>query len=241
MNFSRNPLWVWLNDTLNTCLAYKKQILAAIALFLTIGFGSVGYLFYKGRMQAVAYKDFIEALKYYDGLTSASKNKYNDPNSKYFLTEQDKWQQTEQIFNQGYQKHKGTDLGGMFLAFRAEALLNLGKTAEAMATLNDAVDQMPSNEIKDYYKIKLALMKIDNNDKLGLQILQQFADDDKSVANDLALYHLGSYYWEQKKFNDAKNYWQRLLIKTGGVKSGQASPFVQEVKEKLSLFSTENL
>jgi hypothetical protein len=100
---------------------------------------------------------------------------------------------------------------------------------------------MPSDEVKDYYKVKLSLIKIDNNDQQGLESLQQLADNEKSVANDLALYHIGNYYWNQKKFADAKNYWQRLLIKTGGTKVGQASPFIQEVKEKLNLFSTENL
>jgi tetratricopeptide (TPR) repeat protein len=241
MDFSRNPLLVWLNDAINEGWKYKKQILIGAVIIFGTGLLSVGYLFYKSNARTAAYKDFVAALKYYDGLTIASKNKYNDPNSKYFLSEQEKWQQTEQIFSQGYQKHKGTELGSMFLAFRSEALSHLGKSSEAIATLSDAINQMPSDEVKDYYKVKLSLIKIDNNDQQGLESLQQLADNEKSVANDLALYHIGNYYWNQKKFADAKNYWQRLLIKTGGTKVGQASPFIQEVKEKLNLFSTENL
>lgn len=241
MNFSRNPMLVWLDKVVNDGLKYKKQVL--IGLVAIIGFSGLltGYLFYKNSANAAAYKDFVSALKYYDGIVMTAKERFNDPNAKYFTTEQDKWVQTESIFSQGYNKHKGSKLGSMFLAFRAEAILNLGRKDEALSLFNEAVSQMPNNDVQDYYRIKIALIKMDKNDDSGLAELQKIAENEKSIANDLALYQIGAYYWDQKKFTEAKNYWQRLLVKTGGAQIGQASPFAQEVKEKLSLFSTENL
>ena len=241
MDFSRNPFLAWLDRSVNKCLKHKKQITIGLAaIVLLSGFGA-GYLFYKDHANTAAYKDFVTALKYYDGVVMTSQERFNDPNVKYFTTEQDKWTQTENVFNQGYQKHSRTNLGCMFLAFRAESLLSLGKIDEATTLFNEAINKMPNNDVKDYYKVKVALIKMDKNDGQGSEELQKMADTENSMANDLALYKLGAHYWSQKKFKEAKEYWQRLLVKTGGSQAGHASPFAQEIKEKLSLFSTENL
>lgn len=241
MNFSRNPMLVWLDKVVNNGLKYKKQlVICFVAIIGTSGL-LTGYLFYKNHANAAAYKDFVNALKYYDGIVMTPNDKLNDPNAKYFVTEQDKWLQTEAIFSQGYSKHKNSKLGCMFLAFRAEALLNLGNKENALNLFNESIRQMPNNDVKDYYNVKIALIKMDKNDANGLTELQKIAENEQSFANDLALYQLGTYYWNQKNFAEAKNYWQRLLVKTGGAHIYQSSPYSQEVKEKLSLFSTENL
>lgn len=241
MEFSRNPFLAWLDKSVNKCLSYKKQISIGLAATVLISGLGVGYLFYKERANTAAYKDFVTALKYYDGVVVASQDRFNDPSVKYFTTEQDKWTQAENIFNQGYQKHSRSNLGCMFLAFRAEALLNLSKGDEALALFSEAINKMPNNDVKDYYKVKVALIKMDKKDSQGFEELQKLANNESSIANDLALYKLGAYYWNQKKFKEAKEYWQRLLVKTSGGKAGHISPFAQEIKEKLSLFSTENL
>ncbi|KKQ32429.1 MAG: hypothetical protein US49_C0008G0014 [candidate division TM6 bacterium GW2011_GWF2_37_49] len=241
MNVSRNPFLTWLDRSVNECLKYKKQIAFGLVAALLASGLVVGYLFFKNNANTSAYKDFITALKHYDGVVMTSQERFNDPSVKYFTTEHDKWTQTENIFNQGYQKHSRTNLGCMFLAFRAESLLNLGKIDEATTLFNEAINKMPNNDIKDYYKVKVALIKMDKNDTQGIEELQKMADTENSIANDLALYKLGAHYWNQKKFKEAKEYWQRLLVKTGGSQTGHSSPFAQEIKEKLNLFSTENL
>ena len=93
-------------------------------------------------------------------------------------------------------------------------------------------------------KVKIALISMDKKDEKvqreALNELIAIANNDGSVANEVALYQVGSYFWNQKKYNEAKDYWQRLLVKTTA-KSGQVSVFAGEVRDKLSLITAESL
>ncbi len=244
MEVKQAMLIKWFDDVLKKVKVYQQLLIIAALGVIILSAAIFGYAFYKNKVRAAAYKDFMSAIQYYDGAVKSKKTSSNYPGVKQFESENDKWVQTEQVFGQGYQNYKNTELAPAFLAFQAEALLNLGKVEQAIKIFKDVVNQVKSEEIKDSYKVKIALINMDNKDAKiqsdALNELIAIANNDNSVANEIALYQVGSYFWTQKKYNEAKNYWQRLLVKTTA-KSGQASVFAGEVREKLSLISAENL
>jgi len=244
METNRVSLSEWMDffwDKINK----NRQILIVTALAVIV-FGAIifGYVYYKDKQRCNAYKDFLIAMQYYDGIVKSKDSESNYPGARYFSTHDEKWQQTEQVFRQGYEKHKNTEMAPIFLAFQSEALINLGKVEQAMQNLNSVVAQLKIQDLKDCYKVKLALIKMDLNDesllKQGLSELTAIANSDGCAASEIALYHAGAYFWNSKKYEEAKGYWQRLLVKTTA-KAGQTSVFAPEVREKLSLISTENV
>jgi tetratricopeptide (TPR) repeat protein len=234
----------WIDGLFKKTVKYHQTVIVAGLGVVVLGTAFLGYGYYKNKMRASAYKDFMSAIAYYDGVVKNKKMSSNSTSIKQFESESDKWQQTEQIFKQGYENYKNTELAPAFLAFRAEALLNLGKVDDAIKVLKDVINQVKSEEIKDTYKLKVALINMDKKDEKaqveGFNELIKLADNDSSFASEAALYQAGSYFWNQKKYNEAKNYWQRLLVKTMS-KSGQSSVYAAEVREKLALITAESL
>ena len=133
----------------------------------------------------------------------------------------------------------------MFLVYQSEALLNLDKPDDAISLLDKATSVMTNTTIKDFYRIKLSLMMIDNSKELtkqqGLAVLQLISDDTKSCANETALYYLGAFYWSEKKFLEAKNYWQKLIVKYGTQTKHVQSAYSEIVRTKLALLNVESL
>lgn len=244
MEVKQAVLLKWIDDVFKKAKMYQQVLIVAGIGAIVLGSAGFGYIYYKSKVRAAAYKDFMTAIQSYDGVVKNKKVSSDYPSIKQFESETDKWTQTEQIFRQGYQNYKNTELAPAFLAFQAEALLNLGKVDEAISVLKEVVSQVKSEEIKDSYKIKIALINLDKKDEKSqseaLNELISIASNDNSVANEVALYQLGSYFWNQKKYNEAKDYWQRLLVKTTS-KSGQVSVYAGEVREKLGLITAESL
>ena len=244
MEINQAVLLKWIDDVLKKAKAYQQILVAAGVGAIILGSVIFGYSYYKNKVRAAAYKDFMSAIQSYDGVIKNKNVSSSYPSVKQFESENDKWTQTEQLFRQGYLNYKNTELAPAFLAFQAEALLNLGKVDDAIKILKDVVNQVKSEEIKDSYKVKIALISMDKKDEKvqreALNELIAIANNDGSVANEVALYQVGSYFWNQKKYNEAKDYWQRLLVKTTA-KSGQVSVFAGEVRDKLSLITAESL
>lgn len=243
MDALSNPVVIWLDNALDYIKKNKKPVFIGVVGATVLITAVTGYWFYRIHAREQAHKTMVQALKYYNGvvghMTSADKQ------NMFFSSDAEKWQKTAQVFGQGYEQHKSTALAPMFQAYQAEALLNLGKLGEATELLSHAVDTMKSGVVKDFYRIKLALMKLDSAKELdkqqGLGALKILADDTQSIAHEAALYQLGAYYWNEKKFTDAKSYWQMLLVKYGTRDVKHPSPYAEKVKEKLALLSVENL
>jgi TolA-binding protein len=54
----------------------------------------------------------------------------------------------------------------------------------------------------------------------------------------MVLYNLGEYYWHAKNFDEAKNYWNQLILKYG--KSAQKpSTWVELARPKLKLITSK--
>jgi tetratricopeptide (TPR) repeat protein len=246
MDFTANLIVVWLENVINFVKKNQKNVIIGfLGVFLVIA-GITGYWMYQKHLREQAHKAFIQARTYFDGIVGQpSANMVPDVRAKYFVSDSEKWQKTEQVFRDGYATYKGTELAPMFLVYQSEALLNLGRLDEAIKILDNALKKIKSAPVKDYYQVKLALMMMDSNDAIvkqeGLTALKMVADNTQSIAHELALYHLGFYYWTEKKFAEAKTFWQMLLIKYGTRDTKHPSPFVEMVKEKLGLLSVEQL
>ncbi len=229
MEVNQAFLLQWFDKIVKQAKESYQILIASVLTVALLAIGVWGYLYHKNNVRANAYKDFMAAMQYYNGALTAKS---------------DKWQQTEQVFRQGYEKYKNTEMAPVFLAFLSESLLNLGKTDQAIESLSSFIDNVSSKEIKDCYVLKVALIKMDSRDmkvkEEGLKSLIAIANDDSNFSSEIALYQAGSYFWNQKNYNEAKNYWQRFLVKSTA-SSGQSSIYAVQVREKLSLISTESL
>jgi hypothetical protein len=173
--------------------------------------------------------------------TDAKKEEIQQASRKFFISHKEKWTEVERVFDDAYQKNKGAGIAPIFLAYKSEALLNLGKRDKAIESLNNAVSYMNKRcATRSYYKMKLALMEIDSDNKTlqakGLQRLKSIALDQNSYAQDMGLYRLGEYSWYKKDFSEAKNYWNQLLLKYGK-KTKKPSWWADLAKEKLRLIT----
>lgn len=242
MDFSYNKVTEWFECTLDTMLNNRKQVLLGVAGVLVLTGSIVGYTYYNQWNQAAAHKDFVQALRYYEAPVTGSKTVMTADVVE-FSTDEEKWKNVEAMFEQGFQKHGSTGLGSMFQVYQVDALTRLGKIDEAIEKLTSAIATIPSKEVKDFYTLKLALMKFDSAHKErvqeGLAQLKAIAENEQNNAHEAALYYLGEYYWSAKDYDQVKNYWQQLMVKYGLKEAKKRSGFSEIVRAKLKLISPE--
>ncbi len=235
--FSKNLLAVWLRKTYEYFLAHVKQVLiVAAGILILIGL-AIGYGYYRARRQEKAHKSFIQALKYFDAKVGVEEDFLGE--TKSFKTEEKKWEQTAKIFKKEYGKNRSAGIAPIFLAYQSEALVRLGKLDKAIEVLKKSLNLMEKDAaLYSYYKVKLTLMQIDTGSKSlidqAIASLKSMALEQNKPAHDMALYRLGEYFWYQKNYPEAKNYWNQLIIKYGK-KSKHPSLWAQKAKEKLKL------
>jgi len=146
------------------------------------------------------------------------------------------WYDVEVAFDMAHQQNSGSQLAPFFLAFKAEAEYNQGKVKEAIATLSKSLDNMgQTSDFFGLYNVKRALMKLDAKDdalqQQGLQELQAASQKNDS-GQGVALFHLGSYYWDKNDFAKAKEPWKKLVA-LYDEKDGTLSQYAQLAKERL--------
>lgn len=219
LEFSKNPLVDKINKIYNLLLDNKKMVaLYFLGLFVFIGLVT-GYFYHRAGVQRRAHRDFLIAMDTFNAkVIKTVTNEDLGPNV--FSSEKDKWERVDKVFKRMYEKNKNTGIAPMFLAYRVEALLNLGKQADAIKTQSLLLRLIPSKSaLKTYNDIKLALIQIDTNIKdlvrIGLENLKKIAYGQGNVSQDEALYRLGQYYWNTRNFKEAANYWNQLVIKFG--------------------------
>ncbi len=241
MEFSFNKISLWAEQLVDTVATHRKQALLGLAGLVVGALMLVGYHFYSNWAQAAAHKDFVVALRYFDAPVT-TQNVVTDDVVE-FATDEDKWKKVEEVFKAGYQKHRGSGLASMFCAYQAEALTRLGNIDGAIEVLQNAIKIMPSNEMREFYKLKLALVKCDSADARvqqdGFADLKKLAEDQKSLANEAGLYYIGAYFWNQRDYAQAKNYWQQYMVKYGLKDAKFQSGFSEVVKSKLKLISAD--
>lgn len=234
-----------LDDVLKRIKEHQNQLLAILLSMTLIVGGTYGYLYYKKSREENAYRALVTALEYFDApIKKADASTIEEDlsflNKKEFKTEDEKWNKVESIFDTEYQAHRGSGLAPLFLVYRSQALAHLKKLSQAIDVLRSAVSQMKNNQVRDYFNVKLALMLLDSPQKEeeGLEMLKQVSQKESNVVHDMSLYHLGEYYWHKRNFNEARNYWNQLLLKYSE-DTKTASPWVSVAKNKLRLIDSD--
>lgn len=227
MDISKNPFLVWVTKTQDFILKYKKEFIIGLIALVILILGSIFYYFYKDSVQKRAQRDFVSCVKFLDAKVDS---------------QVEKWTKVEQVFKKGYQDNKGSGLAPIFLAYQADALLKLDKAKDAVEVLQKAVSMLSSSALKSYYQVKLALVKMDLKDQeslnQGLEILKNIALKDQDLAQDLALFRLGEYYWFNKNYSEVKNYWGQLIAKFGK-DSKRPSIWSETAEQKLKLIKVK--
>ena len=234
-----------LGDLIKKIEENKGRIIAILSMLLALAVGIYGYCYYKQQREEKAYRALVTSLEYFDApfvKDGENKDDLDFLSKKEFKTAEEKWKKVDEIFKGAYKSHGSSGLASFFLAYRSQALLELKDLPKAIELLRLSLSDMPNGSVKEYYKSKLALMLIDtksaNGAGEGIKILKQLALDDTNVAHDRALYHLGEYYWHEKKFSEAKNYWNQLVLKYGK-QERYPSPWVEPARDKLRLIDLD--
>lgn len=237
---AKNPLAEFLRKTYNYALQHKKEFLIGVVVVIGCIVLFIGYGYYKDSAQRRAHKDLVKALKVFNMpvRTDATQEELR-MDRKFFVSHKEKWTEVERVFEDSFQNNKGANIAPMFLVYQSEALLNLEKRDKAIEILRKAIGYMNKRfATYHYYQIKLALMEIDSDNQSfksqGFETLKRIALDQSNYAQDMALFRLGECFWYKKKFSDAKNYWNQLVLKFGK-KSKHPSVWAELAKEKLRL------
>ena len=167
-----------------------------------LGAGWLGYSWYMRSKEQSAYKDLAESI---DGYTK----------TRMMPGGAEKWVDVERGFRAGAERNPSTKLQPYFLAFEAEALLEQGKSKEAIGLLDKAVGMISrNNSLYFLYALKRALMKIDSSDevlqKSGRQELAELAKDTANPVQDMARYYSGLDALSRGDTAAAKNFFQEV-------------------------------
>jgi len=242
MEFSFTRVIEWVELGAESAVKHWRYLILGVAGVFMLVLAFLGYGYYSDWVQSSAHKAFVESLRYYDASVTGRPTVMTNGTIE-FATDEEKWKKVEDVFKSAYQSHKGAGIAPVFRVYQAEALVNLGKINEAIEMLAAAVKSMPSAELKDFYSLKLALMKMDSPQQgmqqEGFADLKKVAENEKHFANEAGLYFLGYYFWTQKDFTQAKNYWQQLMVKYGLKEAKQSSGFAELVKSRLKLISAD--
>lgn len=224
------------DDAVEMVVTYRNHVFGGLGVLFLAAVLMVGYHYHRNNVQQAAHRDLIDVLRYFD-LPVGTPLPLNK-NIK-FETEEQKWNEVARLFEVGYKKNASSTLAPIFLAFRSEALINLGKQEEAILCLTETIQKIADKRIANYYELKLALVKLDSKNEVyhkdGLAILEKIAISKEHLAQDQALYQLGVYFWTNKKFDEAKNYWQQFIGKFGDKED--LAPMVNHVQSCLDLIA----
>jgi tetratricopeptide (TPR) repeat protein len=236
MDFSTNPVVVWVENAVDWAIHNKTKVLQGVAGLVVLGVGVAVYRYIAHQTNMAAHKELVQLTRIIEEPLRLSGEGASDLRAS---LETEKWGRVAEMAGKDYQEFKGTKIGATFLALQADALNNLGKGTEAVAAMRQAVRAMSVAAVHDYYQLKLALMLMDAADKAakqeGLELLTKITTNPKHTAHDRALYYLGEYFWVNKQYAQAKNSWQQFVVKYGTEKS--LFELVEKTKERLELLA----
>lgn len=242
MNQPSNKIIGFIDRCKVYCLKNKKQITTGLSLVFGLSFLGAAYWGYRQWAHAQSYKAFLSALKYYDAPVVAGISRDKDDEIT-FPDNQTKYKKVEELLISGFNSYKSTAVGCMFGIILSDLFITEGKNDQAIKVLSKAASYVPSQSLKEFYLLKLTLLKMDSEDeknkKEGLESLKAMAENVNGYTHEASLYHLGFYYWNKKEYQDAQNYWRQLITRYGIKASGKQSGFADMAKQKLNLISTD--
>jgi hypothetical protein len=223
---------------------YKKMIALLLAMTTISGLGTWWHVGRKNRISQGAHEALIQLEEYANKNVANSDDGKEDDSAK--SKNEEKWATLKNSATAAYDKFSSSKLAPFFLAYVSQATGEQGNKTEAISTLEKAVEEMTAGDLKDLYRVKLAILKIDSESddvsRAGLEALQNVASESGSGAQALALYRLGEYFWTQKKFDEVKNYWGQLVLNYGNPVESQIgtlepSVWAEKAKSRLELLT----
>lgn len=217
---------------------YRRHILFGFLVLLAFSGAVGGYWWYRTRVAKLAHKAYAEAAD----LIKARVMTPDETKGLFevaFSSEDEKWQAVADAFKRVSDAYPHVGVGALAGIARGQALLRVGKVADARAAVEEALPRIASVPLRSLYTQLLALLLLDSaepaNIDRGLVMLQQLIADSTSPIHDSALYHLGAYHWHKHDFAKARDYWQQLLLQYDKEDISTPSEWVSLVKEKLAL------
>lgn len=199
----------------------STQIFLLVALLAAVGYG--GFRVYKWRIaqrESKAHTMFSESMQLYMKAQSG----------------QEQWDDVAGAFSLGYEQNSSSQIAPFFKLFQADSLMQAGQKQEGDQLMESAISELPKNSpFADLYKIKSALLNLDSKDETiknkSLETLEKISTN-TCAGQSLALYYLGSYYWQQGDVKKAQELWAQLpKAQEGDYKAG--APIRDMVANKL--------
>jgi len=177
----------------------STQIFLLVLLLAVVGYG--GYRVYKWRIaqrESKAHTMFNESMQLYTRAQQGG----------------EQWDDVAGAFSLGYEQNSSSQIAPFFRLFQADALIKAGEKERGDALMASAISELPKNSpFADAYKIKRALLHLDLDNETqkaqALETLEKIAAKE-SPGQSLALYYLGSYYWQQGDTQKAKQLLSQL-------------------------------
>jgi hypothetical protein len=243
MQFLHSTFSSMMDMSIDKIFANKKYLAMGLAGVASIALVGSGVVWYRHSTQEAAQKAFSDALKYYNAGVGKRTKALETPERIEFTSEEEKWARVVQHYEQAYQRHKNAGIGPMFKVYQADALVSLGQQDEAIKAVEDVVGAIASGEVREFVKLKLALMKLDSKKQAvqaeGLKSLTALAEDVNGYCHEAGLYYLGYYYFTNHDAALAKNYWQQLMVKYGMKDSQHQSGLAEQARGKLKMISAD--
>lgn len=117
-------------------------------------------------------------------------------------------------FKNSASQNSSSTIAPFFKAYESVVQSDLGNPEVARNLWEAAVKSLGESDtsrMADLYKIKLAVMDIDQNIDNGLERLKALAEDNQNKFQDLASFYLGEYYFAQADFKQAKSYFDKVV------------------------------
>lgn len=203
---------------------YKKLLWLVITLIAATSI-YVGYRLCVYCRNRVVQKDLYALLEQYQqSQQDASQSKQVD------------WLVIDKELEKSYAKHSHAPMASWLLVLQAHERVERNEMQQAQIAMDEAVKSLSGSSVDSFIKVSDALLRMDSEDEIlraqGVEMLTALARDTKNIYADMALYHLGRYYWIFDHMQDAKDVWLDLLERYGNV-SGTPSPWVAPAQELL--------
>lgn len=244
MDFSQNIVVEWIELAVDYAIEYKKLVLVG---FLVLSGATGGFFWHRWNAACQsqrAHKELVEVLKLFEAPVVKESTSIDKKNLAQFYSESEKWENVASACSEAYKSYSRTAFAPFFLVYQSEALLNIQKKEAALLVLKQAFGLFKGLVLRDFLRVKMALISMDCQDKelqqKGFEDLKRLAEDSDHAAHEQALYYLGLYYWNNNEFSLAKNYWQQMLVKYAQTDVRSGGVYTELVKPKLALITVEN-
>lgn len=223
-----NQYFVGFYQFLNNGAAYYKKL-----LWIVIGLAFVSTVYFGYRLctycrNKKVQKDLYGLLENYQQLQKdAAELKSVD------------WLAFDEALQTTYAKNSQAPIASWLLVLQARERIQREDIEGARASMNAATQTLQGSAISSFIMVSDALIHMDSADEVvraqGVEKLIALARDAKNIYADMALYHLGRYYWIFDQIDEAKQAWQDLLERYGNVYESPSPwvPLAQELLEQL--------